>query len=144
MVKLTEEQLEQLEALRAQREKNRCPECRMDKAECVCSDPDFRQRRKGFETEVDYMRRNMRIAALRADEERGVLRREDRRIVEGLHALGGGLERLVDAIHSLERASGVPGVVFDRLKEIEDSLSSISGDISMIRGETSAIRVRLD
>lgn len=116
----------------------------MDEAACVCSDPDFRQRRKGLESERDYMRRNMRIAVFRADEERGVLRREDRRIVEGLHAIGSNLERLVDAIHGLERASGVPGVIFDRLKEIEGSLSSMSDDISTIRGETSAIRVRLD
>ncbi len=141
MANFTEEQRDDL---LAKWERNRCPECRVDEAACVCSDPDFRQRRKGLESERDYMRRNMRIAVFRADEERGVLRREDRRIVEGLHAIGSNLERLVDAIHGLERASGVPGVIFDRLKEIEGSLSSMSDDISTIRGETSAIRVRLD
>lgn len=143
---IPEEQLERLKELWAQRERNRCPECLVDKAECVCSDPDFRRRSKAFETEDDYMRRNQRIAALRADEESGMLRREDRRIVQDLHAIRDNLDRLVDAIQDLKGASapGVPSVIFDRLKEIEDSLSFMRGDISAIRDDASAIRVRLD
>ncbi|MDE2979355.1 MAG: hypothetical protein OXU63_17810 [Acidobacteriota bacterium] len=142
---IPEEELEWAKELWAEREKNRCPECLVDRAECVCSDPDFR-RRKALETKADYMRRNLRIAALRADEESGMLRREDRRIVQGLDAIRDNMDRLVDAIQDLKRATapGVPSVIFDRLKEIEDSLSFVRGDISAIRDDASAIRVRLD
>ncbi len=86
----------------------RCPECLVWKPECICSDPDYRPH-GNLGSKRDYMRRNMRIVGLRADERNGLLRREDRRLLEGLRAIGDKLDRLdrlIRAVESLERATG--------------------------------------
>lgn len=112
----------------------RCPECLVWKAECICSDPDYRPH-GNLGSKRDYMRRNMRIAGLRADERNGLLRRDDRRLVEGLRAICDKLDRLdrlIRAVESLERASGVPHRVFGHLEKIEDSCRSMSHEIAQL------------
>ena len=118
----SDEEWAKVQALSRKAEANRCPNCGVDQSECVCSDPDYRPRRNG-EGENDYRRRSHRIANLRADEERGVLRREDRRLVQSLDAINGNLERLIDAVHDMERATGVPARVFDLLEDIVEHLT---------------------
>lgn len=105
-----------------QRERERCPSCEYRLERCICSDPEFSP--KGLtESNDDFRRRRWAVGVRRAQEEAGLLRREDRALAQRLDTINFNLARLIDAVHGVERATGVPARVFDLLEDIVEHLT---------------------
>ena len=104
------------------RERERCPNCEYHLEHYICSEPEFFPRGLA-ESNDDFRRRRWAVGVRRAQEEAGLLRREDRALAQRLDTINFNLERLIDAVHGVKRATDVPARVFDLLEDIVEHLT---------------------